>query len=661
MPPGGRSRWPRLGGGALLGPLLEGLAGHLFGGLLAGRGRSAPRPGSGDGGGWIEGAALASLGAALGSKGGAPPGGAGGAAGKGPDGPEERILVSAVAVEGGTPELRELAEGMLALRPNFAYTLSEVQSEVDRVFSTGYFKAVTPLAEDTRDGIAFRLVLEENETLQGVVVTGASVLPAKAIEDESQHLIGRTFSSREFNRVCTGLDQWYRDRGYFAQLQDDIELKGGIAHVNVAEARVGKVTVKFRDSEGQEAVGKTKPHVVLREMATKEGQVLNVKQAKADIDAIMAMGIFDDVTIQPVELPESTAKEPRLNINVNLVERKTGGFSAGGGVSAQQTGDSGLPAFIGSCSYSQRNLFGLNQKFSASVEMGTTDSLFRIYHTDPWVRGDPSRTSRTISLQNTKSSGNAVHGKAVDSQSEEPGAEGGVNIGRHLFGLEYCRPLAAGWSGTGGIQWQRSRVMDEQGGTLRTDAYGGPLTFSGGEHDEMAVALLRTVHTGQASQLVLSMEQALPLTREWLNFNRLRVRASRTLQAGPARLTLAGNGGAIVGDLPPYEAFPIGGTNSVRGYGEGGVGSGRNYMTGSAELHVPLVAPLEGCLFCDYGSDLDSGASVLGDPAGVRGKPGNGYGYGGGVCIDSPVGPFRLEYAWNDKHVGRFHFGIGSG
>jgi outer membrane protein assembly factor BamA len=54
----------------------------------------------------------------------------------------------------------------------------------------------------------------------------------------------------------------------------------------------------------------------------------------------------------------------------------------------------------------------------------------------------------------------------------------------------------------------------------------------------------------------------------------------------------------------------------------GGVGSGRNFVAGSAELRIPLVSPVEGTLFADYGSDLDSGASVLGDPAGARGKPG---------------------------------------
>ena len=36
----------------------------------------------------------------------------------------------------------------------------------------------------------------------------------------------------------------------------------------------------------------------------------------------------------------------------------------------------------------------------------------------------------------------------------------------------------------------------------------------------------------------------------------------------------------------------------------------------------------QGTLFCDYGTDLNSGMSVTGDPAGARGKPGSGFGYG---------------------------------
>lgn len=42
-----------------------------------------------------------------------------------------------------------------------------------------------------------------------------------------------------------------------------------------------------------------------------------------------------------------------------------------------------------------------------------------------------------------------------------------------------------------------------------------------------------------------------------------------TYSACLCRVWVRGKGGVIVGDLPPYEAFPIGGTNSVRGYSEG--------------------------------------------------------------------------------------------
>ena len=71
------------------------------------------------------------------------------------------------------------------------------------------------------------------------------------------------------------------------------------------------------------------------------------------------------------------------------------------------------------------------------------------------------------------------------------------------------------------------------------------------------------------------------------------------------------------------------------------------------------MAPVYGTLFADYASDLDSGESVIGDPAGARGKPGSGYGYGAGVRIDSPLGPLRLEYGWNDQKRGRFHVALG--
>ncbi|KAK9826498.1 hypothetical protein WJX81_006524 [Elliptochloris bilobata] len=53
-------------------------------------------------------------------------------------------------------------------------------------------------------------------------------------------------------------------------------------------------------------------------------------------------------------------------------------------------------------------------------------------------------------------------------------------------------------------------------------------------------------------------------------------------------------------DLPPYEAYRIGGTNSARGYCEGRVGSGRSYLAGMAELRFPICGLVEGTLFAEW-------------------------------------------------------------
>lgn len=45
-----------------------------------------------------------------------------------------------------------------------------------------------------------------------------------------------------------------------------------------------------------------------------------------------------------------------------------------------------------------------------------------------------------------------------------------------------------------------------------------------------------------------------------------------------------------MGSFSPHEAFAIGGTNSVRGYEEGALGSGRSYVVGSGEISFPLVS-----------------------------------------------------------------------
>lgn len=44
-----------------------------------------------------------------------------------------------------------------------------------------------------------------------------------------------------------------------------------------------------------------------------------------------------------------------------------------------------------------------------------------------------------------------------------------------------------------------------------------------------------------------------------------------------------------MGSIAPHLAFAIGGPNSVRGYGEGAVGSGQSCLVSRSELTFPMV------------------------------------------------------------------------
>nr|CAD1828120.1 unnamed protein product [Ananas comosus var. bracteatus] len=70
--------------------------------------------------------------------------------------------------------------------------------------------------------------------------------------------------------------------------------------------------------------------------------------------------------------------------------------------------------------------------------------------------------------------------------------------------------------------------------------------------------------------------------------------------------------GSIVGDMAPHQAFTIGGLGSVRGYGEGAVGSGRSCLVANSEFTVPLTKELEGAVFMDCGTDLGTARHVPG-------------------------------------------------
>ena len=118
--------------------------------------------------------------------------------------------------------------------------------------------------------------------------------------------------------------------------------------------------------------------------------------------------------------------------------------------------------------------------------------------------------------------------------------------------------------------------------------------------------------------------------------------------------------GTNVGNLPPYEAFCLGGSNSVRGYYDCDLGVGKSFGEATLEYRFPIFSIISGEVFVDGGTSFGSQANVPGNPGGLLQKPGDGFSVGTGLIVTTPVGPLRLEVASQD-FTGQWRFNLGVG
>ena len=119
-------------------------------------------------------------------------------------------------------------------------------------------------------------------------------------------------------------------------------------------------------------------------------------------------------------------------------------------------------------------------------------------------------------------------------------------------------------------------------------------------------------------------------------------------------------GGAIMGEAPPYEAFCLGGSNSIRGWYNCDLAVAKAFSEVTIEYRFPLISIFAGELFMDAGTDFGTQGDVPGEPGLLLNKEGSGVSVGTGVIVTTPVGPIRLEVATKDFSSDyRFNLGVG--
>ena len=577
---------------------------------------------------------------------------------------ENDLVVRAtdVRIVGVTQELQEIIKSVIKTQPGGDTNQTQLKRDVAAILNTGLFVGANVNSRSNEQGLS--VVYQVKPLIvHSLQLSNAKALSYQVAQPFFQSQIGKPISPTAMKKAVQDINKWYTKNNYsLARVVSIKPSNKGVLDVAVAEGLIGNIKFRFInddnkrvDKKGKPIKGRTQAEFLQKQIKLKPGQIFQEKQIRQDVQRLYATGLFERVNLEL----EGDANQ----VDVVYYVKETGARSVN--VGGNSSADQGI---VGTLNYKDRNIGGINENLNVNVQLSRRDLNFDGRFTSPYRANNPDRLGYSINAFRKRQLSDTFDSdiKLANGDKVREGKIGGS--------LSLQRPID-GWNTSLGFNYTRVRLSDKKGKIATNDVQNNPLSKSGtGIDDLVTVSLSATkdrrnnrFNPTEGSVLKLSTEQSLPFGQGEISMNRLQADYTQYL---PVQLFKSSKtqvfafnvqAGTVIGDLPPYETFNLGGSNSVRGYGSGDIGNGRSYVLASAEYRFPIPAlnSLGGVLFADFATDLGSGDTVVGNPAGVRGKPGEGFGIGAGLRLNSPLGLIRADYGVNNQGESKVHFGLG--
>ncbi|MBK8190407.1 MAG: BamA/TamA family outer membrane protein [Vampirovibrionales bacterium] len=576
---------------------------------------------------------------------------------------DQGLTITKVTIDGNRLVQSEAIKDVMAIRPGALYNKGNLQGDLKRIYDMGYFTdkiRAVPIA--TNNGILLKIEVEENAPVTGVNIQGNTLITDSELQGVFAGQTGMPQNVGQLNESVQKIEQLYASKGYvLARVKGLVDDPDGVINLNITEGKINDI--RFVGNR------KTKQFVLDRMLTTKKGAVYNEKVVSEDLKRLFSTQSFSDVRRVLTASPDDPEQ---YDLTIELDEKKTGAISVGGGL------DTGTGVF-GSVGYNDPNFLGRGQNFSSMAAVGTGiigrgDSLAsaRTYQFDvSWSSPSLFNSSNALEV--------AAYGRDMASVNIPLGIERrigtGVTWSRPLKSLDHmAMSLGLGGERVSLREGGDNSSLDDLG--ILRSARSGQL--EGGTFLSVTPTLAydsrnNRFNPTQGMLNTLSMTGAYGLSGASYGTVSTNLRKYFKLREGVTLALNAQGGSNLIGDIPEFNMFRVGGSYSVRGFREGGLGIGNGFLLGSAEVRskVPLFGPLKKvpfletlstALFVDGGRVLDQADLIS---SGDFAQKGFGASVGAGLRINLPgLGPIRVDYAipiagGTSKYTQRFNFGIG--
>ena len=631
---------------------------------------------------------------------------------------EESVLISEIIIKGweNNPEGRILelaAYDSMSIKPGSIVDNQILNQDLNAIYASGLFSGVKITSQDGPYGVTLIVNVVPNPILNKVELEPKNTVVSNSyIDNIFNNLYGRTLNLNEFQKKIKIIKKRYENEGYsLARITGPDRIsEDGIVILNIAEGVISDVQFRFPGSDGESFIdgklrkGKTKDWVIKRELKTQPGSIFNRKILEEDIKRLYATSLFDDVKVR---LGPDSSNSGQVIIFLDLSEQRTGSLTGGLGYS----NSSGVFATIG---LQETNALGRAWSTNVNLNFGEYSTTYNFSLSDPWIKGDKYRTSfRTNVFRSTdypQEFKSESHGRIYAVTDEiTTGTESfsTVVLEKTGGGFSFARPLNGGdpfkvskWRVLGGMNFKKIKMLDGNG---VKKPFGDKTPRSGNDNEIICLGYTATdgscpdentlvsfiastsrnnlnnsVNPTSGNKLSFGTEQFFSVGNDSPTFNRMRASYSffiptkfinltkgcksnkSTSEDCPQAIGIQFKAGTILGELPPYEAFCMGGTSSVRGWGSCDLAVSKSFFEGTAEYRFPVWRMISGALFVDAGTDLGSQKDVPGRPGNLLKKSGSGYSLGGGVGVKTPIGPLRLDIA-SKELSGDWRYTLGVG
>ena len=475
------------------------------------------------------------------------------------------------------------------------------------------------------------------------------------------------------------------------------------------------------NDKGEPIRGKTKPWVVTREVSLRPGQVFNRRELEEDIKRIYGTGLFSDVKVTLKPVP---AEPGKVVIVLGIVEQSSGSLSGGlgysqsqgvfGQIQLQDSNLFGRAWDLGTnISYGQYGGLGDITFTDPWIKDNKYRTSFRarlFFSREVPQLFQNENNSFTYELQNFDGSDfDVVTSRTVNNNGTETVTTNFDTVAIQRIGanIQFVRPLNGGnpykkapWNLILSFGGQEVTPMDFSGSKYSYGVVGATsspdtvpsnqvicLAFNCASENQLVSFRVGATYSTlndprnptKGNFLSIGTEQFISVGENSPTFNRVRgsfthyipvewLKIFKGCRPKPGEtkdckqaLAFQVSAGSLVGsDIPPYEAFCLGGGNSVRGYYDCDLGVGKSFAEATIEYRFPIFSIISGEIFFDAGTTFGSQADIPGNPGGLLGKKGEGYSPGVGLIVTTPVGPLRLEVATQDfSSDWRFNLGVG--